>query len=229
MDSRIESTSAMSVKGLWLKRLSLDALLGNSTLSSLALPIFVDGSSCSRSMLNLAERFGIIRLVRKSFDDGSAIVRSMADLLSGIGFLFLPKLFDPNDRPESGSKSECDDACCCSFAFRRVRNLFILSSRRVVVKATEIKGIGLRTWASSDARISIAFGSTECCPQNGVVPTRPLIFLLCFTAIPYPAQSCLAYQKNGLDVDPGRESVIATRHLAPSTREKWFASNGSCD
>ena len=126
MDSYTESTSAISVKGLSLNRFSRDPLLGNRTLSSFALPIFVEGSSCSRSILNLAERFGMIKLVRKSFDDGKTVDRSMTSLLSGIGFLDLPKLFEPNESPEGTSVSKTVSVCCCcSFALRRVRNLFI--------------------------------------------------------------------------------------------------------
>lgn len=50
-------------------------------------------------MLNLADRFGIIRLVRKSSEDGKAVARSTVGLLSGIGFLFLPKALEPKERP----------------------------------------------------------------------------------------------------------------------------------
>ena len=111
MDSRMESTSAISVKGVWLKRFSLDALFGNRTLSSFALPILVEGSSCSRSILNLADRFGMMRLVRKSFEEGKDVARLMIGLLSGIGFLFLLNLFDPNNSPEGASKLSDVSVC----------------------------------------------------------------------------------------------------------------------
>ena len=77
----MESTSAMSESPWRLKRSSRDARLGKSTLSSLAFPSIEEGSSCSLSMLNLAERFGIRRLVRKSSCGGSAVAR----LISGLG------------------------------------------------------------------------------------------------------------------------------------------------
>ena len=78
----MESTSAISESPWRLKRSSLDARLGKSTLSSLAFPNIEVGSSCSLSMLNLADRFGISRLVRKSSCGGSAVARS----ISGSGF-----------------------------------------------------------------------------------------------------------------------------------------------
>src|SRR5579862_3338092 len=58
----------------------LDDRLGARTLSSLALPIFVFGSSCSLNMLNLADIFGINKLVLKSSVEGSACARSKSGL-----------------------------------------------------------------------------------------------------------------------------------------------------
>ena len=73
-----------------------EARFGNRTLSSLAFPILVSGSSTSRSMLNLAEKAGIIKLVRKSLSSGSAVARSSSGLTSGTLVFFRLKLF-PND------------------------------------------------------------------------------------------------------------------------------------
>lgn len=67
----------------------------------------------------------MIKLVRKSFDDGRAVDRSMTGVVFGIGFLDLPKRFEPNERPECTSPSKDVSVCSCSFAFRRVRNRFI--------------------------------------------------------------------------------------------------------
>ena len=98
---------------------SLEDRFGKRTLSSLAFPIFEFGSSCSRNMLNLAERLGMIRLVRKSSDDGSAELRSNSTL-GGDGF-FLPR---KNDFPDSGIDADSDST---SLAFLLVLNRFILS------------------------------------------------------------------------------------------------------
>ena len=96
MESRSESTSAMSVRLLWPKRSSLEARFGKRTLSSLAFPILEFGSSCSLNMLNLADRFGIRRLVRKSSEGGKTAVISTSGFGSGWAFLFRLNVFDEN-------------------------------------------------------------------------------------------------------------------------------------
>lgn len=86
---RIEETSAMSERPVVLhpKSFRRDLLFGWSTLSSLALPILENGSSCSRSMLKRAERLGMIRLVRKSSPVGSSAGILISGFASGRGFL----------------------------------------------------------------------------------------------------------------------------------------------
>ena len=91
----IDSTSAMSVRGLCLNRLSREARLGNNTLSSLALPILVVGSSCSRSMLNRADIPGMISDVRKLLASGSAAMISSDEICGGAAFCFRFKLLNP--------------------------------------------------------------------------------------------------------------------------------------
>ena len=58
MDPWMDATSAISERPWdWKpKSLNLDCRFGNMTLSSLALPIFDFGSSCSRSIENLADK-----------------------------------------------------------------------------------------------------------------------------------------------------------------------------
>ena len=64
MESMVLETSAISesAPAAAPKSMSRDFLFGCSTLSSLAFPMTEFGSSCSRNMLNRAERFGIMRL-----------------------------------------------------------------------------------------------------------------------------------------------------------------------
>lgn len=81
-----DPTSVMSASCELANKFNLDARFGNKTLSSLAFPIFELGSSCSRNMLNLADRLGISRLVRKSLSVGSAVDRSIFGGCSGSGF-----------------------------------------------------------------------------------------------------------------------------------------------
>ena len=81
IDPSRPSVSPISERPCPLNRSRRDARFGKRTLSSLAFPIFDDGSSCSRSMLNLADKLGMRRLVRKSSEAGSAV----AILISGLG------------------------------------------------------------------------------------------------------------------------------------------------
>jgi hypothetical protein len=90
----MDSVSAMSVSGLWANKFRREARFGNKTLSSLALPTLVVGSSCSRSMLNLAESPGINRLVRKSLVSGRATDKSTCGFGSGAVFCLRFKLRD---------------------------------------------------------------------------------------------------------------------------------------
>src|SRR5271163_4189877 len=117
----IDSTSEMSVRGLCLKRFSREALLGNSTLSSLAFPIFVFGSFCSRSMLNLADRPGRIRLVRKSLRSGKASSRLNSGSGSGAFFCLRFRLRESLDGLFCTSVRVDPSACEGSLPFRRVK------------------------------------------------------------------------------------------------------------
>lgn len=134
MDPLMEDTSAMSERP-WdskAKSLNLDCRFGNKTLSSLALPIFDFGSSCSRSIENLADRPLISRLVRKLSDDGNAFVRSSSiGLCSGSAIFFpLRNVFDvlPDG---TGGASESVEArtndSVVSFTFFFVRKRFIFT------------------------------------------------------------------------------------------------------
>lgn len=89
MELLMEATSAMSLRVFEVKPKSRrrDERLGCSTLSSDALPIFEFGSSCSLSMLNLVDRLGMIRDVRKSSDEGSTVVMSSWGFSSTTTFL----------------------------------------------------------------------------------------------------------------------------------------------
>lgn len=60
-----------------------ERLLGCKTLSSLAFPSSELGSSCSLSILNLADRFGMIKLVLKSSADGRASAMLNSGFCSG--------------------------------------------------------------------------------------------------------------------------------------------------
>lgn len=97
MEPRIESTSAMSESPSILNKFSLEARFGKSTLSSFAFPIFEFGSSCSLSMLNLAERFGISRLVRKSSVDGKAMDIFTWSCFGSMGAFLRLKVLDRKD------------------------------------------------------------------------------------------------------------------------------------
>lgn len=96
MDPWTDDTSAISARPFdeKLKSLNLDCCLGNNTLSSLALPSFEFGSSCSRNMENLADKPFMRRLVRKSSDGGNAFARSSTGFASGCAFFFLHNVFD---------------------------------------------------------------------------------------------------------------------------------------
>ena len=78
-----------------------EARLGNSTLSSLALPILVLGSYCSRSMLNLADIPGRMSEVRNSLASGSAVERSIAGTGGGVFFCLRLRLLKPDIPPAS--------------------------------------------------------------------------------------------------------------------------------
>ena len=91
---RIDSVSAISVRGLWLNKFSLEARLGNKTLSSLAFPSIEFGSSCSFNILKRADRPGMSRLVRKSLVAGSAAARLNSGFGSGMFLFFLLRLRD---------------------------------------------------------------------------------------------------------------------------------------
>ena len=83
----IDETSAISPSASNPNKFNRDARFGNSTLSSFALPILLYGSSCSRNMLNRAERFVMRRLVRKLSTEGRAVARLIGFGGSGTGFL----------------------------------------------------------------------------------------------------------------------------------------------
>ena len=115
------SSISASILGLWPNRFNLEARLGNNTLSSLALPSNESGSSCSFSMLNRADSFGISRLVRKSSVDGRAAERSKSGLDSCISFFL--DCFKPNvgDSPSGPPKVS-------PFTFLFLRNRFIIGN-----------------------------------------------------------------------------------------------------
>jgi hypothetical protein len=129
----MEATSAISERPcVWkVKSLNLDCRFGNKTLSSLALPIFDFGSSCSLSMENLADKPLINRLVRKSSDGGRALATSSCGIGSGSGF-FLPLLnvFDVLIGGNAGVPESVEvrpNDSDASFAFFFVRKRFILT------------------------------------------------------------------------------------------------------
>ena len=109
MDPRGGSISVASERPRPLKRSRREARLGKRTLSSLAFPILDDGSSCSRSILNLAERFGISRLVRKSSEAGSAADMLNSGLGCGATFFLPPHLIDANDGNGTTGGSESSE------------------------------------------------------------------------------------------------------------------------
>ncbi len=109
MDPPRESLSVTSARPCPLNRSRRDARFGKRTLSSLAFPILDDGSSCSRSILNLAERFGIKRLVRKSSEAGSAADMLNSGLGCGTTFFLPPHLIDANDGNGTIGGSESSD------------------------------------------------------------------------------------------------------------------------
>lgn len=88
MEPWSDETSAMSERPPAVKpnSCSRDCRFGCSTLSSLALPIFEAGSSCSRNMLKRVERPGMIKLVRKSSTLGRAKARSSSGLGGSCAF-----------------------------------------------------------------------------------------------------------------------------------------------
>ena len=133
MDPLMDATSAISERPWdWKARsLNLDCRFGNNTLSSLALPIFDFGSSCSRSIENLADRPFINKLVRKSSDGGKAFARSSSGFGSGSGFFFpLPNVFDFFTGCIEGTSDSVEartNDSEVSFAFFLFRKRFILT------------------------------------------------------------------------------------------------------
>lgn len=136
MDPRRVSASDTSERPCPLKRSRRDALFGKSTLSSLAFPIFDSGSSCSRSILNLADRFGMSRLVRKSSVAGRAAAMSTSGLGCSAAFLFPPHLIDANDGNGKAGGSESVEGLRLpwppSGEFFRDRKRFIVTAAPVV-------------------------------------------------------------------------------------------------
>lgn len=130
MDPWTDDTSAISARPFdeKLKSLNLDCCLGNNTLSSLALPSFEFGSSCSRNMENLADKPFMRRLVRKSSDGGNAFARSSTGFASGCAFFFLHNVFDDltgGTARVSESVEARTNPSGASFAFFFVRKRFI--------------------------------------------------------------------------------------------------------
>lgn len=128
--ARIDSTSAMSCSPAPNpKSANLDCLFGNRTLSSLALPSFEFGSSCSRSIENRADRPVMRRLVRKSSVGGSADAKSSSFLASSCD-LFLPNM---RNGPDASDSIDSRAAATSSLFFFLVRNRFIVKSWRMCV------------------------------------------------------------------------------------------------
>jgi hypothetical protein len=106
------------------KSANLDWRFVKRTLSSLALPILVLGSSCSLNMENRADKLFINKLVRKSSLVGRALDRSISFLTSSCcAFLPLRKK-DSEDCSESSLERP---AARSSFARFFVLNRFILA------------------------------------------------------------------------------------------------------
>lgn len=97
---------------------NLEVRLGR-TLSSLALPSRVDGSSCSLSMLKRADIFGMSRLVLKSSDEGRTVARSSS------GFAWICFLFLLNVMPDSFGTGGPSISSAAPFVFFLARNGFI--------------------------------------------------------------------------------------------------------
>lgn len=131
-----DSVSEISVRGLCENRLRRETLLGKSTLSSLALPTFVFGSSCSRSMLKRADRPGISRLVRKSSVLGKAVARSNSSFGSTTFFCFRFRL---RDSLEGGGSSDnlTETTKGSSFAFVLFLKTFMLAGKERISTAKE--------------------------------------------------------------------------------------------
>jgi hypothetical protein len=122
--ARMDSTSAISPSPAEKpKSIILDCLLGNRTLSSLALPTFVLGSSCSRSIENLADKLVMRRLVRKSSVEGRAVARSISILGSSSGAFFFPNILKGLEDSDS---IEGRGASSSSLAFFLFLNRFIM-------------------------------------------------------------------------------------------------------
>lgn len=138
-----ESISAMSARTPALNMFRRDARLGNKTLSSFALPILDDGSSCSLNMLNLAERLGMSRLVRKSSDEGSAEDKSSSGF--GACWPFFPFLVAFEDSAGTAGASawphDFPPVSAASLFFFFVRKRFMVAARPQSVRPERIYGL----------------------------------------------------------------------------------------
>lgn len=131
----MDSSSAMSPSPLPLakpKSASRDWRFGKRTLSSLALPSLELGSSCSRSIENLAESPFIRRLVRKSSFDGKAEAKSMSSFFVSGSEFFFPRR--NNEKEDSDSRDGRTSATSSFGPFFLVLKRFIVEVRSVPPK-----------------------------------------------------------------------------------------------